>query len=132
MAAGPAAVYGRSMSTHRAVLVIADIGGYTEYMQFHRSVLGHAEAATSRMLGQVVSAARGFELDTLFTQLMINHHAGGVHMAATAAKTAEEQSTRRWAAAMDDGQRGEISEMNTWRTKHGLPTIVPPLAEFSN
>ena len=50
------------MSTRRAVLLIADIGGYTDYMQFHRSVLGHAEAATSRMLDKVVRAARGFEL----------------------------------------------------------------------
>ena len=33
------------MSTRRAVLLIADIGGYTDYMDFHRSVLGHAEAA---------------------------------------------------------------------------------------
>ena len=64
MAADCAAVYGRSMSTstRQAVLLIADIGGYTDYMQFHRSVLGHAEAATSRMLDKVVSAARGFEL----------------------------------------------------------------------
>ena len=43
-------------------MLIADIGGYTEYMQFHRSILGHAEAATSRMLDKVVDAARGFEL----------------------------------------------------------------------
>lgn len=50
------------MATRRAVLLIADIGGYTEYMQFHRSVLGHAEAATSRMLGKVISAARSFDL----------------------------------------------------------------------
>ncbi len=42
--------------------MIADIGGYTEYMQFHRSVLGHAEAATTRMLAKVVAAARGFDL----------------------------------------------------------------------
>ena len=42
--------------------MIADIGGYTEYMQFHRSVLGHAEAATSRMIDKVISAARGFDL----------------------------------------------------------------------
>jgi hypothetical protein len=42
--------------------MIADIGGYTEYMQFHRSVLGHAEAATARMLGKVIDAARGFDL----------------------------------------------------------------------
>jgi Protein of unknown function (DUF2652) len=50
------------MATQRALLLIADIGGYTEYMQFHRSILGHAEAATSRMLDKVVDAARGFDL----------------------------------------------------------------------
>ena len=50
------------MPTRRALLLIADIGGYTEYMQFHRSVLGHAEAATSRMLDRIVDAAKGFEL----------------------------------------------------------------------
>src|SRR5919206_434247 len=50
------------MATRRALLLIADIGGYTEYMHFHRSILGHAEAATSRMLDKVVDAARDFEL----------------------------------------------------------------------
>jgi hypothetical protein len=51
-----------AMGTRRALLLIADIGGYTEYMQFHRSVLGHAEAATTRMLDKIVDAARGFDL----------------------------------------------------------------------
>src|ERR1700712_1324174 len=50
------------MPTRRALLLIADIGGYTEYMQFHRSVLGHAEAATARMLDRIVDAAPGFDL----------------------------------------------------------------------
>jgi hypothetical protein len=50
------------MATRRALLLIADIGGYTEYMRFHRSILGHAEAATSRMLDKVVDAARDFDL----------------------------------------------------------------------
>src|SRR3954447_2637776 len=50
------------MATRRALLLIADIGGYTEYMQFHRSILGHAEAVTSRMLDKVVDAARDFDL----------------------------------------------------------------------
>jgi hypothetical protein len=50
------------MATRRALLLIADIGGYTEYMQFHRSMLGHAEAATSRMLDKVVEAAGDFDL----------------------------------------------------------------------
>jgi uncharacterized protein (DUF305 family) len=75
--------------------------------------------------------ARGEELDDLFTELMIEHHGGGVHMAATAARTADLGTTRRWAAAMDDGQRGEISELNQWRARHDLPGIVPPLAEFT-
>jgi Protein of unknown function (DUF2652) len=50
------------MATRRALLLIADIGGYTEYMQFHRSMLGHAEAATRRLLDKIVGAARDFEL----------------------------------------------------------------------
>lgn len=50
------------MATRQAILLIADIGGYTEYMNFHRSVLGHAEAATTRMLDKIVDAAKGFEL----------------------------------------------------------------------
>ena len=50
------------METQRALLLIADIGGYTEYMQSHRTLLGHAEAATRRMLEKVVDAAPGFDL----------------------------------------------------------------------
>jgi hypothetical protein len=48
--------------TRRALLLIADIGGYTEYMQFHRTLLGHAEAATRRLLEKVVDAAPDFDL----------------------------------------------------------------------
>jgi hypothetical protein len=50
------------MATRRALLLIADIGGYTQYMQFHRSILGHAEAATRRLLDKIVDAARDFDL----------------------------------------------------------------------
>jgi hypothetical protein len=50
------------VDTNQALLVIADIGGYTEYMQGHRTLLGHAEAATTRLLEKVVDAARGFDL----------------------------------------------------------------------
>src|SRR5437762_2626772 len=50
------------MESQRALLLIADIGGYTEYMQYHRTMLGHAEAATTRLLEKVVDAAPGFEL----------------------------------------------------------------------
>src|SRR6476661_3595746 len=50
------------VDTNRALLLIADIGGYTEYMRGHRTILGHAEAATTRLLGKVVDAARTFDL----------------------------------------------------------------------
>jgi hypothetical protein len=50
------------MASGRALLLIADIGGYTEYMRSHRMSLAHAEVNTARLLGTVVDAARGFDL----------------------------------------------------------------------
>ena len=50
------------MAPARALLLIADIGGYTEYMRTHRMSLAHAEVNTARLLDRVVDAARGFEL----------------------------------------------------------------------
>jgi hypothetical protein len=42
--------------------MIADIGGYTEYMGSHRMSLAHAEVNTSRLLEKVIDAARDFDL----------------------------------------------------------------------
>ncbi|MGC5076557.1 DUF2652 domain-containing protein [Agrococcus sp. DT81.2] len=50
------------MTTERAALLIADIGGYTDYMGSHRMTLAHAEVNTGRMLDRIVDAAPGFEL----------------------------------------------------------------------
>jgi len=50
------------MSSDRALLMIADIGGYTEYMSTHRMTLAHAEVNTSRLLEKVIDAAPDFEL----------------------------------------------------------------------
>jgi len=50
------------MPSQRALLMIADIGGYTEYMRTHRMSLAHAEVNTARLLEAVVDAAPGFEL----------------------------------------------------------------------
>ena len=50
------------MTSGRALLLIADIGGYTEYMSTHRMSLAHVEVNTARMLDRVVDAAPGFEL----------------------------------------------------------------------
>ena len=46
----------------RALLLIADIGGYTEYMRTHRMSLAHAEVNTARLLEAVIDAADEFEL----------------------------------------------------------------------
>lgn len=50
------------MHTGRAVLLIADIGGYTDYMSSHRMSLAHAEVNTARMLEKMIDAAPGFDL----------------------------------------------------------------------
>jgi class 3 adenylate cyclase len=50
------------MAPEHALLLIADIGGYTEYMGSHRMSLAHAEVNTARLLEKVIDAARGFDL----------------------------------------------------------------------
>jgi hypothetical protein len=50
------------MSSERLLLLIADIGGYTDYMSTHRMSLAHAEVNTARLLETVIDSAKGFEL----------------------------------------------------------------------
>jgi hypothetical protein len=50
------------MGPERAILLIADIGGYTEYMSTHRMSLAHAEVNTGRLLEKVIDAAPDFDL----------------------------------------------------------------------
>ncbi len=70
-----------------------------------------------------LSAARGPELDQLFTRLMIDHHIGGVHMAEYAVTHADTPPVKRWAVSMAHGQRGEIAELNQWRVRNGFPAV---------
>ena len=46
----------------RVVLLIADIGGYTDYMLTHRMSLAHAEVCSARLLKKVIDAASDFDL----------------------------------------------------------------------
>ncbi len=50
------------MASERALLVIADIGGYTEYLHTHRMSLAHIEVNTTRLLEAVIDAAPEYEL----------------------------------------------------------------------
>ena len=45
------------MSEGRAVLVIADIGGYTPFMRLHRTSLAHAQDVVRRLLEAMIDAA---------------------------------------------------------------------------
>jgi hypothetical protein len=50
------------MPSVRSLLLIADIGGYTDYMGSHRMSLAHAEVNTTRLLERVIDAVPDFEL----------------------------------------------------------------------
>jgi Protein of unknown function (DUF2652) len=80
------------MGSGRTLLLIADIGGYTDYMRLHRTSLAHAEATTARLLKRIVDAARGFELieiegDAAFLSREADQ-ADGAAVAAAATETA--------------------------------------------
>jgi hypothetical protein len=49
----------------RALLVIADIGGYTRFMTLHRLSIAHAQANTDRLLRAVIDAAPRLRLVAL-------------------------------------------------------------------
>ena len=51
--------------TVNALLVIADIGGYTRFMRLHRMSLAHAQENTLRLLDAVIDAAPDLELSEL-------------------------------------------------------------------
>ena len=45
------------MAVERAVLLIADIGGYTRFMKVHRINLSHAQYVVAQLLEAVIDAA---------------------------------------------------------------------------
>lgn len=53
------------MAIQRAVLLIADIGGYTNYMNWNRMHLAHAQLVVAQLLESVINAARGLKLAKL-------------------------------------------------------------------
>jgi uncharacterized protein (DUF305 family) len=67
---------------------------------------------------------QGVEADDLFTQLMIRHHQGGIHMAEFAATDAETSNIRNFARGMAAGQRSEIGEINAVRRELGLEPVL--------
>ena len=54
-----------NMAIERAVLLIADIGGYTHYMQWNRMHLAHAQLTVAALLESVIDAGKGLKLAKL-------------------------------------------------------------------
>jgi hypothetical protein len=50
------------VSVRQALLVIADIGGYTAFVKAHRTSLAHAQDVVARLLEAVIDAAPGLTL----------------------------------------------------------------------
>jgi uncharacterized protein (DUF305 family) len=69
-------------------------------------------------------AAQGLEADDLFSQLMIRHHQGGIHMADFVATNAETSNIRNFARGMAASQRSEIGEINAVRARLGLTPVL--------
>jgi uncharacterized protein DUF2652 len=53
------------MAIRRAVLLIADIGGYTHYMHWNRTHLAHAQQTVAGLLESVIDAGKGLKLAKL-------------------------------------------------------------------
>ncbi|HTY31627.1 DUF2652 domain-containing protein [Mycobacterium sp.] len=53
------------MTIRRAVLLIADIGGYTHYMHWNRTHLAHAQQTVAGLLESVIDAGKGLKLAKL-------------------------------------------------------------------
>jgi uncharacterized protein (DUF305 family) len=72
-----------------------------------------------------LNTASGTDLDDLFSQLMIEHHAGGVAMAEAAVEGAGLGEVKRLAENMVTVQNREIQELNRRRVDIGLPAYEP-------
>lgn len=69
---------------------------------------------------QALTDASGLEFDTMFLQLMADHHSGGLHMAEYAAANADDHDVRELAARMARNQAIEINEYVALGERAGL------------
>jgi uncharacterized protein (DUF305 family) len=81
-------------------------------------------APCDRMVGmasdddlQALGDAQGAEADRIFTQLMLAHHQGGLHMAEYAQQHASRADVRELAHSIVVGQQGEIDELQRLAAK---------------
>ncbi|WP_405166990.1 DUF305 domain-containing protein [Nocardia sp. NBC_01499] len=113
------------------------VDGYMGWMNEQPSGHGHSSATQtmsgpmSTMPGMATPAdlaalrqATGPPLDTLFLQLMLRHHQGGLTMIQYAAQHAETTAVRTLADTMDKTQRGEAQLITTMLTARNATPLA--------
>jgi uncharacterized protein (DUF305 family) len=96
--------------------------GHTGKLESDGLMPGMATAAQMSKL----QTLHGTALDTMFLQLMIHHHQGGVPMAQYAADHAETPYVRALAQAMVSVQSAEIAQMEQLLRQLGGAPLPPP------
>ncbi len=112
------------------------VDGYMGWMSGQPGGHGHSGGITTMsgpmaaMPGMATPAdlaalrqATGTELDTLFLQLMLRHHQGGLSMIQYAAEHADTTAVHTLADTMDKTQRGEAQLITTMLTARGAQPL---------
>jgi uncharacterized protein (DUF305 family) len=73
-----------------------------------------------------MNEARGAAADSLFLDLMAEHHRGGLHMAESAADEAGDTGVRELAARMAHNQAQEINEYRDTARRQGYDITIEP------
>jgi uncharacterized protein (DUF305 family) len=106
--------------------------GYTRADRSDRAMTWMGmDAAPDQMPGMAseddidrLADTEGRDTDALFLELMANHHAGGLHMAQTAAADADADHVRALAERMSRNQAIEINEYARTAERLGLPVEI--------
>jgi len=85
---------------------------------FNRPMQGHRMAgmATQQEMNEL-KQSEGREFDLLFSELMIEHHEGGIQMARAEVQNGKSEKVVELAQGMIETQQEEVKKMEVWRTE---------------
>ena len=78
--------------------------------------------ATEDQLNQLMNA-QGKQVDTLYCQLMLRHHLGGIHMAEGLLAVSHNTEVRTLAQTMLVGQQGEVGDLQNYLQQLGAKPL---------
>lgn len=99
--------------------------GHSQAMPASGGALMHGMATDAEI--QQLRDAHGVAAETLFLQLMIRHHEGGIIMARALMSLTKRAEVTQMVKSIDEGQRAEIAQMKAMLNARGaqpLPSIL--------